>query len=612
MSHIPPSFLQELLAHTDIVELIKHRIKLSRAGHGEYKALCPFHHEKTPSFTVSQKKQFYHCFGCGASGNAIGFMMAYDKLAFLDAIEQLASHTGLSIPRETSDPHEAQKRKLTDKAIHLLNEVTAYYQSQLKKNTSAQAYLKENRQLSDASIERYQIGYAPPGWNHLDAHFCSPNNPKHTALLYTGMLIKKDKTHTGHTTTYNRFRNRLMFPIRRVKDGGVIGFGARTLTNEEPKYLNSPETPLFHKGSELYGLYEACQRHKSLDVIVVVEGYMDVIALAQFGITYAVATLGTALSGHHFNRLQRYTKRIVFCFDGDKAGHRAAWRALTTALPKVRDELTIQFMFLPEGQDPDTLIRQEGKEAFIARAKKATPLADFFFNNLRQNHNANTIEGQASFAKEAKDLLHTLPNGIFKSLMMQQLAKLLGLPTDQLKSYLAQLPRKTTYKTPAPNTSLQNHASTNASVSIQAPLKPTYRLLALLLQKPSLITELTTAELSLLLSPTSDNTRQLLIAITEFIQHHPQVTTGAIIEAWREQPALELLLQLARWPFKLPEDTWKAEITGLLQQLKRHHQKKKIQKLLEKAQKTTLNTAELKTLQELLRQSKLPRSTTTY
>ena len=430
---IPQSFIDNMLDRVDIVEVVDHRVKLRKTGKN-YSACCPFHDEKTPSFTVSPDKQFYYCFGCGASGNALGFIMDYERLSFPEAIEQLARTVGLEVPREVQT--EAQeKREQEKKSIYtLLEKASDFYQSQLRQHPSksmAVNYLK-GRGLDGKTAKDYGVGFAPPGWDNLLKSLASTDEEKHL-LIEGGMLIHQDK----EKKLYDRFRHRIMFPIHDTR-GRVIGFGGRVLGDDKPKYLNSPETPIFHKGQELYGLYEARLAYRELPRLLVVEGYMDVVSLAQFGIRYGVATLGTACSEDHLDRAFKYTSEVVFCFDGDKAGRSAAHRALESSLTTMVDGRTVKFLFLPEGEDPDTLVRQIGPEKFERMIDLAVPLEDFLFDAVAEGLNIRTMEGRATFSKRAAPLLEKLPKGVFRELMFENLATRTGLSRTVLQDLVSE------------------------------------------------------------------------------------------------------------------------------------------------------------------------------
>src|SRR3990167_1709049 len=418
---IPKSFIQDIIARTDIISIIESRIELKKRGHTHI-AYCPFHSEKTPSFTVSSAKQFYYCFGCGAHGNAIGFLMEYDHLTFVDAVTDLANQLGITIPIETTDADSTNN----DLFFTVLHNAQMLYQNELKKSQIAIDYLKK-RGLTGSIAKKFGIGYAPNAWDFLSKQFPQ----KKEALILSGMLIKKN----DGSQPYDRFRDRILFPIRDIR-GRTIGFGGRTLTNDIPKYLNSPETPVFHKNQTLYGLYEVSQHHRKLNRALVVEGYLDVISLAQHGIHYAVATLGTALNTKHIQLLLRYTSHVIFCFDGDLAGQKAAWKALTLSLPLLRDGINFQFLFLPTTEDPDSCVRKIGKAAFEKLIDNATALPPVFFDQLEKEFPSNSIAGKAAFAKTANDHIATMPQGIYKNLLLDELATRLHIQRTDLAEYV--------------------------------------------------------------------------------------------------------------------------------------------------------------------------------
>jgi DNA primase len=428
---IPQSFIDDMLDRLDIVDVVDSRVKLRKTGKN-YSACCPFHDEKTPSFTVSPDKQFYYCFGCGASGNALGFVMDYERLSFPEAVESLARLTGLEVPREVQT--EAQeKREQEKRSIYtLLEKADGFYQQQLRHHPSkhlAVNYLK-NRGLDGKTAKAYGVGFAPPGWDNLLKALAANDEDKHL-LIEGGMLIHQEQ----EKKLYDRFRHRIMFPIRDTR-GRVIGFGGRVLGDDKPKYLNSPETPVFHKGQELYGLYEARLAYRELPRLLVVEGYMDVVSLAQFGIGYGVATLGTACGPDHLDRAFKYTNEVVFCFDGDKAGRSAAHRALEASLDTMTDGRTVKFLFLPEGEDPDTLVRQIGADKFERMIELAVPFEDYLFDAVAEGLNIRTMEGRATFSKRAAPLLERLPKGVFRELMFESLATRTGLNRNILQDLI--------------------------------------------------------------------------------------------------------------------------------------------------------------------------------
>ncbi|WP_096085395.1 DNA primase [Agaribacterium haliotis] len=457
MSRIPQNFLDDLLTRIDIVDVVDQRVKLKRSGKN-YSACCPFHDEKTPSFTVSPDKQFYYCFGCGANGTAISFVMDYDRVGFVDAVDSLAKIAGVEVPREQRSEIQDAREQQRKRCYSLLVEVNDYYQQQLRQHPGrdhAVRYLQQ-RGLSGQIAKLYQLGYAPAGWDNLLLRF-GQNESAFQLLDDCGLVVDKKE----ENKRYDRFRQRIMFPIRDVR-GRCIGFGGRVLDDSKPKYLNSPETEVFHKSRELYGLYEARQYSKNLEQLIVVEGYMDVIALAQYGIYNAVATLGTACGEEHLKLAFRHVKDLVFCFDGDKAGRKAAERALHASLSSMEDGRQIRFLFLPEGQDPDSLVRQIGHERFGQQIEQALPLEQFLFDSAADGVDLNSLDGRARFAKNAAPMLHQLPEGIYRTLMYNNLAKRTGLATEQLLEF-------TELKSPEPEASREEHGETNAETRADAP-----------------------------------------------------------------------------------------------------------------------------------------------
>lgn len=426
---IPQSFIDDLLNRTDIVDVVSSRIQLKKTGKN-YSACCPFHKEKTPSFTVSPDKQFYYCFGCGAGGNALGFVMDHDQTEFPQAVEELAKRAGMDVPREDNGRGGGRPRQPTDSPLYALLKAAAdYYRQALKSHPQRRAaveYLK-GRGLSGEIARDFGLGFAPPGWDNLLKHLAG-DSLQHKAMIDAGLLVENPDS----GKRYDRFRDRVIFPIHDSR-GRVIAFGGRVLGDDKPKYLNSPETPVFHKGQELYGLYEARKNNRNLDEIMVVEGYMDVIALAQQGLRNAVATLGTATSEEHLKRIFRLVPSVLFCFDGDQAGRNAAWRALEAALPNLQDGRRARFLFLPDGEDPDTLVRSEGTEAFQARIHQhAQPLADYFFQQLSEEADPRSLEGKAHLVTLAAPLIDKIPGNTLRALMRQRLTQITGLDTSAM------------------------------------------------------------------------------------------------------------------------------------------------------------------------------------
>ena len=444
---IPNDFIQTLLSRVDVVDVVDRYVPLKKAG-TNFVACCPFHSEKTPSFTVSPTKQFYHCFGCGAHGTAISFLMEFGGKPFPDAVEELARDAGLEVPRTQSSPAAAGSDEVLDLSGVLL-QAAKFYRQQLKESERAIAYLK-GRGLSGPVAARFGIGYAPDDWQPLAGAFPDYQSK---VLETAGLVIAGDAG-----KRYDRFRDRIMFPIH-DGSGRVIGFGGRILDKGEPKYLNSPETPLFSKGRELYGIFQARPAIRAAGKVVVVEGYMDVVALAQHGVEFAVATLGTATTPTHAQKLFRVTDTVIFCFDGDEAGRRAAWRALENTLSVLADGKDARFLFLPDGADPDDYIRQRGKSAFEALLDEATPLSDFLLSELAARHPPRSAEGRAALVHAAKPLLAQLTAPVFGALLRQRLAELAGLPEREMTALLPiQQPvsttlaaRKGTVSRPAPS-----------------------------------------------------------------------------------------------------------------------------------------------------------------
>ncbi|ATN10271.1 MULTISPECIES: DNA primase [Pseudomonas] len=434
---IPQSFIDDLLNRTDIVDVVSSRVQLKKAGKN-YTACCPFHKEKTPSFSVSPDKQFYYCFGCGAGGNALGFLMDHDNLDFPQAVEDLAKAAGMEVPREESGrPHKP--RQPTDSPLYpLLTAAADFYRQALKSHPQRKAavdYLK-GRGLTGEIARDFGLGFAPPGWDNLYKHLSS-DTLQQKAMIDAGLLVENAET----GKRYDRFRDRVMFPIRDSR-GRIIAFGGRVLGDDKPKYLNSPETPVFHKGQELYGLFEARKNNRNLDEIIVVEGYMDVIALAQQGLRNAVATLGTATSEEHLKRLFRVVPSVLFCFDGDQAGRNAAWRALEATLSSLQDGRRARFLFLPEGEDPDTLVRSEGTDAFRARINQhAQPLADYFFQQLTEEADPRSLEGKAHMATLAAPLIDKVPGANLRTLMRQRLLEITGLSGEAVSQLVHSAPQ---------------------------------------------------------------------------------------------------------------------------------------------------------------------------
>ncbi|MGB5298443.1 MAG: DNA primase [Thiogranum sp.] len=573
---IPQSFIDDLLNRVDIVEVIDARVSLKKAGR-EYQACCPFHNEKTPSFTVSPGKQFYHCFGCGAHGSAVGFLMDYEHLEFPDAIEELARSVGMEVPHEAASGHRTDHR--SNDHYSLLERAERYYRNQLREHAQAANavdYLKQ-RGLSGEIAATFGLGYAPPGWDSLLRHLGSDSETQ-KAAVELGLLVQKDDNRL-----YDRFRDRIMFPIR-DRRGRTIGFGGRVLGNDTPKYMNSPESPLFHKGRELYGLFEARKANQKLERLLVVEGYMDVVALAQFGLTHAVATLGTATTAEHLERLYRTVKEVVFCFDGDAAGRRAAWRALENALPVLRDGREARFLFLPEGEDPDSLVRRIGKQAFHQKSVDSIPLSQYFLESLSQQVDTRSVDGRAHLVELARPLLQKLPDSVFRDLMLGQLAQLSGLPAQQLEKRIF----GTQQAKPELPPRQRPHDSSRSPVRVA---------IRLLLEQPELCEQVKHPcgfeDLELPGMP-------LLVELLEILRQRPHLSTGGILEHWRDRPEQQHLAKLATLPLDLPEEGFAEEFCGAVQRLKEQRTRQRTEQLLFKNQQAGLTESEKTELKQLL------------
>jgi DNA primase len=464
---IPESFIQELLNRVDVVDVIDKSVPLKKAG-ANYSACCPFHNEKSPSFTVSPTKQFYHCFGCGAHGTAIGFLMEYNGLSFIEAINDLAKNVGMIVPKEDSTPQsreaDAQNKTIKLGLQETLQQAANFYKAQLKESPRAIEYLKA-RGLSGVIAVKFQIGYAPAGWQNLQSVFANYENE---ALQTAGLVVENEQG-----KRYDRFRDRIMFPIHNQK-GEVIGFGGRVINNEDtPKYYNSPETPLFQKGHELYGLFVARRAIRDAGKVLVVEGYMDVVALAQYGIEYAVAALGTATTPFHITKLMRQTDEVVFCFDGDNAGRTAAWRAAMNALPALTDGLKLRFLFLPKEHDPDSFVREFGKEKFEQEMAQAMPLSQYIIQHLSESNPLNSQEDRVKFLNDAEPILRQIIAPRSALFMRKKIAELAEVSDDEMQTLL---------KLPTPNR-VPTRATQKQS---RVPLSIKKRFVLMLLMQPSL------------------------------------------------------------------------------------------------------------------------------
>jgi len=599
---IPDQFIDELLARVDIVSIIEQRVPLKKAGR-DWSARCPFHDERSPSFTVSPAKQFYHCFGCGKHGSAIKFLMDYDRLEFVDAVEELANQVGLKVPYE-GGVRRAPQEDSTD-LYAVLDSAAKFYQRALEASETAKAYFVE-RGLDAQTIERFALGYAPDQWDALKNALGT--SPQRIALLEkAGMLTSGERG-----TKYDRFRDRVMFPIQ-DRRGRVIAFGGRILNKaatalptgdaggedgrsveksgegspvrdpgvqdarrgDGPKYLNSPETPLFHKGQQLFALWQVRQAHSKIPRLIVVEGYMDVIALFQHGITQAVATLGTATTRDHAELLFRNCADVYFCFDGDRAGRQAGWRAVESVLPRMRDGRQAFFLFLPDGEDPDSLVRAEGQAGFEQRLKDATPLSEFFFAELGKDVNLTSLDGKARLAERARPLLTQIPDGAFRDLMLGELDR---------------------------RANVQLRIETPAQAGAKKPARPQERTLvrtavALIVQNPGFVTAI---QPPYLFSTLRQPGIPLLVELIALCRERPEISTAGILEHFGEREELRALQKLAVMEFPGGEEEWRTEFLDALAQLDRQTQQQRLDDLLRKKSETSLSDEEKDELRRLL------------
>lgn len=595
---IPQSFIHDLLNRVDIVDAIDRHVPLKKAG-GNFVACCPFHSEKTPSFTVSQAKQFYHCFGCGAHGNAISFLIEYSGLSFVEAVQDLAAHAGMQLPAPVQQTDAFSGQAAVDDFSHdqktagknnseippqeLLNALqaaTRYYREQLKVSDKAIAYLKK-RGLSGKIAARFGIGYAPPGWQNLEAVFTDYKSERTRKILTQAGLVIAD----GETKQYDRFRDRVMFPILDQK-GRIVGFGGRVLGQEEPKYLNSPETVLFEKGRELYNLFPARRAIREANCAIVVEGYMDVIALAQHGIDHAVAALGTATTSFHIQKLLRQTDNLIFCFDGDKAGRKAAWRALENSLALLSDGKYLSFLFLPEGADPDSYINQFGKESFEQQLKNTLPLSEFLFKELCSETNLQTSEGRAKLISTAKPLLQQVTAPALSLILTRRLAELSEIDQGELEELLQIKRMAAAHK--------KENKNTRQMVTLYR------RLIRILLYDPSHITKL---DRRLLVEGSEKNEEAAALkTLVDFLDSHPHFaenqSTFSIAAHFQDKPCKTLLenIEIETLAWSNPGDLT-SEFLDILKKLEQIQHKKRMTELHNKP----LNMLTDKEKQELQR-----------
>ena len=642
---IPQSFIDDLLNRTDIVDVVSSRISLKKAGKN-HSACCPFHKEKTPSFSVSPDKQFYYCFGCGAGGNALGFIMDHDHLDFIQAVEELAKRAGMEVPREESGRPQAPRQPSDSPIYALLNAASEFYRQALKSHPTRKAavdYLK-SRGLTGEIARDFSLGFAPPGWDNLTKHLGGDTLAQKN-LIDAGLLVE-NADNPDKVKRYDRFRDRVIFPIRDSR-GRVIAFGGRVLGDDKPKYLNSPETAVFHKGQELYGLYEARQNNRHLDEIMVVEGYMDVIALAQQGLRNAVATLGTATSEEHLKRLFRIVPSVLFCFDGDQAGRKAAWRALEATLSSLQDGRRARFLFLPEGEDPDTLVRSEGTEAFRARInQQAQPLADYFFQQLCQEADPRSMEGKAHLATLAGPLIDKVPGANLRTLMRQRLSEITGLsgdsnPTAQqiappaATSSPADYPPNIDYDSQPDYSDIADYANyieapaasgygqqnswkksdskawskdknwkkpnyddaprgPRQAVNVES---PTLTALRTLLHHPQLAQKVEDASH---FAAEDDTYAQLLVALLEALQKNPKMSSFQLIARWHGTEQGRLLRALAEKEWLISADNLEQQFFDTITRLATRQRERSLELLLRKARQSQLSDEDKVQLRELL------------
>lgn len=580
---IPQSFIHELLARVDLVNVIEKRVNLKKAGRN-YQARCPFHNEKTPSFSVNPDKQFYYCFGCGASGNAISFLMEYEGQEFVAAIEDLAASIGLPVPRDAL----AQTNQFDQNLFEVMQKVSQYYQQQLKQHPEGKTavnYLK-NRGLTGEIAKQYGIGYAPAGWQNL-LTLSKEQEKFQKDLITTGMMIKND-----NGKTYDRFRERIMFPIRNRR-GQVIGFGGRIIDQGEPKYLNSPETPLFHKSNALYGIYEMRRQLRDINQIIVVEGYMDVVSLAQYGIYNCVATLGTATTEEHIQTLFRMCPTIVFCFDGDKAGRAAALKALNQALPLLKETREVRLMFLPEGEDPDTMVRNHGKDEFSHQVENSVTLFDYLIDYLTGQVDMNTFEGPAKLVHLAKPYLQAITDQILLMRFKQRLSELSSLPLQQLDKFVDEaspIHQKNTTEIQPPA------AEQKPSARPDSANKHLFRrTIALLLQYPQSLPDGDYEWLENLEEAAANILNQLIKLIT----NNEKLTTAILVENWRDKEEEKGILKLANMDLHTEEQGVTKELTEIFSRLKKLQIIEQWDRLIEKSRLGYLSEEEKLQLKQL-------------
>ncbi len=579
---ISRQFIDDLLARADIVDLIESRVPLKKAGKN-YQACCPFHNEKSPSFTVSHDKQFYHCFGCGEHGNAISFLMEFDRLEFVDAIEELASHCGVEVVREENNATPAEHRKQQEvyqqkqDDYELMEQISRFYQQQFKQASDKKIaidYLK-SRGLTGDIAKRFGMGYISDAWDGMMKVF-SRGGKANQQLVDLGMAIQGDKN-----KPYDRFRGRIMFPIR-DKRGRVLGFGGRVLGDEKPKYLNSPETRIYHKGQELYGLYEAKQANKQLTRLVVVEGYMDVVALAQHGVDYAVASLGTSTTTEQLQTLFRTVKEVICCYDGDRAGRDAAWRAMENALPLIRDGFALKFVFVPDGEDPDSLIRQQGQQAFETILDNAVPLSKFLFEHLVNQVDMSSLEGRAALVESFKPYLTKLPASILKDSIINDIANNFGTDREQ---FLSKFIKKT------------KSFSTAKKPKVATKITPIRLAIALLLEHPHIVKSISDTYIFKSLEMPGIT---LFTKLINICQQNAEIKTAQILEYFRDTEEGKQLAKLMCWQHHIEADKAEDVFLDSIEKMLNSFVEQRTEQLLQKARIGQMTQQEKQELQTIL------------
>lgn len=580
---IPQHFINDLVSRVDIVDVLSKRIDLKKAGK-EFKAVCPFHNDKNPSLTISPSKGFYHCFSCGAHGTALGFLMEYEHLSFVEAIESLASDLGLEVPYEKSSKPIKQNNDL----FLMMEKLQKKFQDNLKNESKAIKYLKE-RGIDGTTAKKFGIGYAKKGWRNILDEF-GKNEKQINLLTSLGLIIKK-----SDNSYYDRFRDRIIFPIRDAR-GRFIGFGGRVFNDEQPKYLNSPETSLFHKGKELYGLYECQQSMRDIDKLIVVEGYMDVIGLSQNGVEYAVASMGTATTNDHFNRLFRLTDSIFFCFDGDDAGLKAAWRALENSLIHLRDGRQIKFVFLPDGDDPDSYIANNGTSKFEKQLDSGMDLSDFLIDKISENIDLNSIDGKARMAERAKPFIGKIPDGIFKELIIDKLSSSVGISSKKLTALISQMSKKESMKPKTRSyTKMMSQRSSKTQPSI---IKKS---IMLILNYPEAAKNIKHHDFKDYKKPGI----KILLKLIKTAQEGSNINAASLIERWRDDDEGRHLAKLAINLFPdNPEFDASKELNDSLVQITKNFYSERINFLIKKQSKNELKEKDKNELNQMIIKNK--------